>query len=107
MYNSITSKYYWRTLYVDIGNFCRRCEKCTEVAVSGHRDGLLQDGPDDQGDDDTQKVTTLPTDRVIRVWKKVGSESLVMFIFPPFYLYCWMNASQRYTEQEFYIDRCL
>lgn len=69
MYNSITSKFYWRTLYVDIGNFCRHCEKCTEVA---YRDSLSQESKEEQGDDDTQKVTTLPTDRVIRVWKKVG-----------------------------------
>lgn len=68
MYNSITSKFYWRTLYVDIGNFCRHCERCTEVAVSGYQDSLTQD----QGEDDSQKITTMPTDRIIRVWKKVS-----------------------------------
>lgn len=70
MYNSITNKFYWRTLYVDIGNFCRHCEKCTEVAV--YRNNQAQESTEDQGEDDTQKITTLPTDRVIRVWKKVG-----------------------------------
>lgn len=72
MYGSITNKFYWRTLYVDIGNFCRRCEKCTEVAVSGYRESLNQECTADQGEEDAQKITTLPTDRVIRVWKKVG-----------------------------------
>ena len=72
MYNNITANFYWRTLYVDIGNYCRRCEKCTEVAMSGHRDSLGQDGMEDPVDEDAQKVTTLPTDRVIRVWKKVS-----------------------------------
>ena len=84
MYSIITSRFYWRTLYVDIGNFCRRCEKCTEVAVSGHRDSLMQEDTDDQGDENAQKVTTLPTDRVIRVWKKVSLEFFTISIFFPF-----------------------
>ncbi|KAK3890716.1 hypothetical protein Pcinc_005351 [Petrolisthes cinctipes] len=86
MYGSIFSKYYWRTMYVDVGNYCRRCEKCNEITVTGYRDVLPpqptaaaapgvnmgQAGEDHMHeDDDSQKVTTLPTDRIIRVWKKV------------------------------------
>lgn len=90
MYASIFSKYYWRTMYVDVGNYCRRCEKCNEITVTGYRDVLPQPptataataaapevamgqaGEDHMHDDDeSQKITTLPTDRIIRVWKKV------------------------------------
>ncbi|XP_069950237.1 uncharacterized protein [Cherax quadricarinatus] len=95
MYSSIFSKYYWRTMYVDVGNYCRRCEKCTEVAVSSFRDLIQTETGDDGGDDDVQKITTLPTDRIIRVWKKVqvkiygpynrtvyGNEVLVTIVDP-------------------------
>lgn len=87
MYASIFSKYYWRTMYVDVGNYCRSCEKCNEITVTGYRDVLPpppsaaavapevtmgQAGEDHMHDDDeSHKVTTLPTDRIIRVWKKV------------------------------------
>lgn len=94
MYSSIFSKYYWRSMYVDVGNYCRRCEKCTEVAVSSFRD-LIPGDADDPVDEDIQKVTTLPTDRIIRVWKKVqvkiygpynrtvyGNEVLVTIVDP-------------------------
>nr|XP_045597315.1 uncharacterized protein LOC123757584 isoform X1 [Procambarus clarkii] len=95
MYSSIFSKFYWRTMYVDVGNYCRRCEKCTEVAVSSFRDLIQAETGDDVGDDDIQKITTLPTDRIIRVWKKVqvkiygpynrtvyGNEVLVTIVDP-------------------------
>lgn len=79
MYSSIFSKFYWRTMYVDVGNYCRRCEKCTEVAVSSFRD-LIPADADDPGDEDIQKVTTLPTDRIIRVWKKVVAKSYFVIV---------------------------
>lgn len=71
MYSSIFSKYYWRTIYVDVGNYCRRCEKCTEVAVSSFRDLVPGEQGEDSLGDEINRVTTLPTDRIIRVWKKV------------------------------------
>lgn len=87
-YSSIFGKYYWRSMYVDVGSYCRRCEKCTDVGVSNvvsycRRCEKRTDvgvsnvrGPTpvesyEESTEENQRVTTLPTDRIIRVWKKV------------------------------------
>lgn len=74
MYSSIFSKYYWRTIYVDVGYYCRHCEKCTEIpAVSVDVPKLPESRlyNEEVLSEEITRVTTLPTDRIIRVWKKI------------------------------------
>ena len=77
MYSLIFSKYYWRSIYTDISNYVRNCSKCMDVEMSNTTSG--SNSKDDVNcDNDIQQYTTLPTDRVIRVWKKVNF--LITFI---------------------------
>ncbi|CAL4128565.1 unnamed protein product, partial [Meganyctiphanes norvegica] len=74
MYGSISSNYYWRTIYVDVGYYCRHCERCTEIpAVSAHSARVSETElyNEDVLSEEMSQVTTLPTDRIMRVWKKI------------------------------------
>ena len=76
MYDMISCKCYWRSLYVDVGNVVRNCESCTEKSYSMD-DPKCSDGSDREIGSGT--ALKLAQDRVSSVWKKVQVQ-----VFGPF-----------------------
>ena len=69
-------------MYIDIGNYVRNCSKCTDI-ILGPSNTSSSNKSCVINDTEQHQFSTLPTDRLIRVWKKVG--------FKVFYCKCNLN----------------
>jgi hypothetical protein len=89
MYVGINQFYFWKGLYVDVANFVRQCNQCSEAAevqTSGHGQPQQLEQAND-GDDSGKDKNTRSGNRS-KVWQKVREILLSFLCFmAPAFLY--------------------